>query len=242
MNKPELHTVDKNSVDTQTQLGTRLHTITETMRNPEFAPEQLPALWEQITEPNGTPLTHLRDDRWRGEIEAMFQRCDTYPQHTKLSGILYGMPDGAWHRTAKISDQARELLLQATPEQLVQALNQERRHTNGSSRMIDNQIMSWAKLEQLTGSVIEQLKWDHGMAAKAGTPDVTRALPDRWEHVVEHIQQTMLNGDNNAWGVFLGIIDQDTTIGSAAEIAVAIEQPNRPNRQKPQPHNNNPRP
>ena len=227
MNKPELHAVDKNSVDTQTQLGKRLHTATETMRNPEFAPEQLPALWEQITEPDGTPLTHLRDDRWRGEIKAMYLRCDTYPQHTKLSGILYGMPDGAWHRTAKISDQARELLLQATPEQLVQALNQERRHTNGSSRMTDNQIVSCAKLEQLTGPVIEQLKWDHGMAAKAGTPDVTRALPDRWKHIVEHIQQNLLGGDNNAWTVFQGIISEGDRIGEAAALAAAIEQQKR---------------
>ena len=198
------------------------------MKHPTFTVEQLPELWEQITEPDGTLPSSGHRDRWFDGITVMWQRCETYPQHAELAGTLFGMPNGAWHETERDLAHVDELLQQATSAQLLQAIEHEQHHPR-KRWSISYHILSQAGIAQLTGQVIEQLKWDVAMTWMAAADSLTLEKPgnEQWRHVSEHVRQHLLDGDNNAWTVFHGIISEGDRIGEAAALAAAIEQQKR---------------
>ena len=227
MNKPEQQNAD-GPADTADASKVSWQTITETMERPEFTPEQLPELWQQAVEPGG--IRAGRVGAWNDGIETMYRRCETYPQHTKIAVILSGTPHGSWHETGWTVAQADDLAHQATPEQIQQALTCEQQHPGGWWRASDH-ILTWATVAQLTGQVIEQLPWNNRFLDYATTTEQYQAMEPHFEQarsrrrqrIVEHIQQRLLNGNNNAWAVFLGIVGQGTVIGSAIELANAVE-------------------
>ena len=227
MNKPNQQNAD-GPADTANVSTVSWQTITETMAHPTFTPEQLPALWQQAVEP-GDMLAE-RDRAWNDGIEALYERCETYPQHTNLTVILAGMPAGTWHgATTAITAQVDALLRQATPEQLRQAIEYERQYSDGTWRT-HSQIIASATLRQLTGAVIEQLEWRDsylGYATAPWTRTEGTGRARRIRHIVEQIQQQLLEGSEAAWTVFLGIAGPGTRIGDAAELAVAVELQNR---------------
>ena len=197
------------SDDGQTKTATTAQAVTDIMKHPEFGPGQLPGLWQQITEPDGTLLSSGHRDRWSDGITVMWQRCETYPQHAELAGTLFGMPDGAWHVPEWDLGQQSvdELLQQATSAQLLQAIEHEQHHPR-KRWSISYHILSQADIAQLTGQVIEQLKWDVAMTWLAVADSLTLEKPgnEQWRHVSDHIRQHLLDGDNDAWDVFHGII------------------------------------
>ena len=221
MNKPE---------HKQTGDGTdpMLRTITETMADPGFAPEQLPELWYQITEPDGTPPTNERHARWIHGIGAMYRRCETYVQHTQLSAVLSGMPDPAWHGRGMVNpDDAGELLEQATAAQLQQALKQEQEHPERPWKTSDH-LTTWANAKQLTGPVIDLFPWQDWFRTYAATPDmwIINFRSNVTRHIVEHVQHR--TRDNNAWEIFLGVAGPGTLIGPTIELANTLaDQPGR---------------
>ena len=236
MNKPEPQT-DSDEDDevgpgtNQTDNGIALQTIIETMEHPGFTAEQLPELWRRITErPDGGTLNRLRRDRWRHGIDAMYRRCETYPQHAELAVILSEMPHGAWRYAGRVITQGDNLAKQATPEQIQQALVCEQQHPKSWWKPSDH-VLTDATDEQLTGPVIEQLPWNYWLHSYATKPGLHYQFEDvkgrRTRHIVEHVQQQLLDGDNDAWVVFLGIIEHGTRIGGASELVMAIEQQNR---------------
>ena len=216
-----------------TQQHTRLGTITETMNDPSFTPEQLPALWQQLEETfTGTELFGQSRLCWDAGIETMYRRCETYPQHAAIAAILAGLAPRAWHETGWTVAQGDDLAERATPEQLLETLTNEQ---NLSKRWwnASNHITASATVEQLTGPVIEQLPWNHRYldnktADKPGIMDYDfEAVRDRRrKHIVEHVQQQLLHGNKHAWETFLGIADNETIIGDTARLAHAIEQGN----------------
>ena len=208
--------------------------MTETMEHPEFNTEQLPELWQQsmghvVT---GTSTCY---ELWNDGIEALYRRCETYPQHAQLARTLSGMPDDAWCDTGKIAAQADDLARQATPTEIQQALVHERQHPESWWKASDH-ILTWATDEQLTGEAIEQLPWNNHLLDYATTAEQLAAMDPAFEqvrsrrrqHIVEHIQQQLLGGNSSAWVVFLGIIEPGTRIGDAAELANAVAQQNGP--------------
>ena len=228
MHKPERTGTGDDNAGNQTKPGLTLQTITETMQHPAFTPEQLPELWQRITEPGGKLLNSDRQNRWHNGIGAMYKRCTTYPQHTKLTGILNGLPPDAWYVTGGGLVKAHKLLRRATTDQVLQALNYEQGHHPERRRAVSNQILACADLLQLTKQIVGQLEWDSRIAAWATWPDDDTSDHGRWRRVSETIQQELLEGDTNAWHVFLGIAESGNTIGGTAELALAIEQQNRP--------------
>ena len=218
----------------QTKHGLTLQTIYETMKHPEFAAEQLPELWQQVADPGGTPLTRLRRDRWQHGIEAMYLRCETYPQHTKLAGVLNGLPPDAWHTTGWIMTQGRDLLQQATNGQLLHALAQEQQNPP-EQQIASYHILMRAGVEQLTRQIVEQLTWRHSEPAAWAAMVENGPDDDRRRHIAETIQQQLLEDNDNAWPVFLGIIEPGHTIGDTAALAAAIEQQHHPSRQTTRP-------
>ena len=200
-------------------------TIAETVEQPEFGPDQLPELWQLVE------ASSLMKDgcitcwqSWSDEIETLHLRCETYPQHAKLAAVLDGLPAIAWHNPSWAAGIANTLLKQATPAQLQEALAHEQQHPNGWWG-VSSHILAGATIEQLTGAVIEQLRWSHWMVMVSrgdGWGD------DREHYVVEYIRQQLLGGDANAWTVFCGIAKEGPPIGVAAQIANAVEQQNRP--------------
>ena len=232
MNKPEQDTDVDDDVN-QTKHDKWLQTIAETIENPDTAAEQLPEIWRQATNPNGTWPTQLLQERWNDAVETMFRNAGTYPQHAKLAVALSETPPGAWQATGWIKNQAGELLKQATTDQVLQALEYDQEHPENRRRQVSDHVQIWADIEQLVGPVIAQLQWDDGLAAWADTPDDESigSARDR-QRIVETIQQELLNGDNNAWAVFRGIVEPGHSIGETAALAVAIEQQNRPSRQE----------
>ena len=199
-------------------------TITDTMENPAFEAEQLPELWQQAMGPDGAALTSERRDLWRHGIETMYRRCETYPQHAKLMVVLAGMLPGAWYDVGLSATQAHGLLKQATPEQIREALTWEQQHRPVGQGSVSNHVLAWAGIDQLTGPVIEQLSWNSGMATRATRPSDGTVAVHRVQRINEQIQNQLLDGDNNAWVVFLGIVEPGTRIGDAAELAKAIAQ------------------
>ena len=221
--------------------ATQLQTMTETMEHPEFNTEQLPELWQQSMG-HGVTGTSTYYEFWKDGIEALYRRCETYPQHAQLARTLSGMSDAAWCDTGKIAAQADDLAHQATPTEIQQALVHERQHPESWWKASDH-ILTWATDEQLTGEVIEQLPWNNHLLDYATTaeqlvatdPAFEQVRSRRRQHIVEHIQQQLLGGNKNAWVIFRGIVEPGHNIGETAELAVAIEQQRRPVRQKTQP-------
>ena len=209
----------------QTKHGLTLQTIVETMADPEFTTEQLPELWQQAVEQRGGRCVPELRDRWQHGIDGMSRRCTTYLQLVKLGAVVDGMPVGAWYDSGLFAEQARRLVGQATPEQLIQTLETAMQHPQ-TMRLVGNHILSWATAEQLTGPVIEQLGWDDRLADTATRPEP--GPRDRWRHIREHIQQDLLDDSSNAWVVLCGIAEPGTRIGIIAELAIAIEPDNRP--------------
>ena len=226
----------------------RLETITATMEDSAFTAEQLPGLWQQIEAAGlagGEPVTRAlsmddvvwqqieaanRADAdptrsvWRKGIEAMYRRCDTYPQHTQLAITLAAMPADAWHTPGRAVNHAINLLKQATPEQLIQALEHERQHPDAWWTVHSHLLIQWhVTAEQLTGPVIEQLLWSDRLHEYATTAEPPNTERDAWRRIIEHIQQQLLGGNENAWDVFLDIADPGTPIGDIAAVAAAIE-------------------
>ena len=162
----------------------------------------------------------------------MYLRCGTYPQHKNVTAVLSEMPWDAWRYTETIDTQAADLARQATPEQLIQAMALDKQRPDGWWDAIGH-VLSWATAEQLTVPVIEQLRWDDELyyVPMLGTPGNEDCLYEdgdpRWRHIVEHIQQRLLGGDKHAWEMFLGIVEEGTPIGEAAELANAVEHQHR---------------
>ena len=209
----------------QANTGLTPQAIWKTMNRPEFDAEQLPALWEQAMHPDETRLNSERRDQWIHGIGAMYRRCETYPQHAKLAAILSGMAKSAWRSDEWIMNQADNLLKQATPEQLLQTLTREQQQPGGWWQANDH-ILTWADIDQLTGQILKQVDWTRRMVVAVDWPE--EEITDRWLHIVEQIRQQLLDGDSNAWNMFLGIIEPGHSIGETAEIAKAIEQEHRP--------------
>ena len=203
-------------------------TITETMADPGFTPEQLPELWRQALKPGETAMPEKLRGRWRHGIDVMYQRCETYPQHTKLMSVIDGMPAEASGGANWFAIQAHDLLRQATPLQLQEALEHERQIHPTGRRVVSSHILTWAVIEQLTGPVIEQLSWNSGVASWVSKPGTGPTFRDRWQHIGEYIQNHLLDGNKDAWAVFYGIIDTGSNIGDAAELAKTIEQQTQP--------------
>ena len=203
--------------------------IWKIMKSPEFTAEQLPGLWQQIVEFAVTGLTIDRRDQWIHGIEAMYRRCETYPQHAKLAAVLSGMPGGAWYDADWVMTQALNLLKQATPEQLQRALTYGQQHPTGWWQPSDD-VLTWADDAQLTGQILAQIDWHSGMADEVATPEDETSDNGRMRHIVEQIQQQLLEGSENAWTVFLGIVGPGNNIGDTAELAKTIELQNRPGR------------
>ena len=232
MNKQE-PTNDKDS-GIHAKLDEWLQTIAETIQDPEASAELLPELWQQDedTDTDLTPLTQIIETRWNDMLETMFLNAETYPQYAKLAGPLSGIPGNVW--VGASWEHGRDLLKRATTEQLIQALQHEQRYPKNQQWWeASDDIMGWAAIEQLTACVVEQFPWDNRIAGTADTPDDESIGNARCRrHIVETIQQELLNGDNNAWAVFRGIVEPGHSIGETAALAVAIEQQNRPSRQE----------
>ena len=216
-----------------------LKAIAETMTDPEFVAEQLPGLWQQITETGGAPLNSLRQNQWKRGIETMFRRCSTYPQHTKLTAAVFELPPVAWYDADRAAARGNDLLEKAEPAQIREALTWEQQRPDGRQRA-SNHIVTWATIEQLTGPVIERLGWQERYLDYATTAEQYQALKPgstdpRIRHVVEHIQQELLGGNETAWTVFHGIIEPGDIIGGVAELANAIAQTNG-TKQQQRPH------
>ena len=206
--------------------------ITATMKRRGYDPEQLPELWQQLTDDDGVVESGHRS-RWCDGVEAMYRRCETYLQYLKITDAINGIPGCAKPPApgqAEIGRRGGDLLRQSAPEQLRQALAWAQQQSVFTRHIANSDILKCATVEQLTGPVIEQLQWN-GVYADCGTPPGNEA-PEHWRdrHIVAHIQQQLLGGDENAWNVFLGIVDGDTAIGDAAELARVIEQQDRPAR------------
>lgn len=88
-----------------------------------------------------------------------------------------------------------------------------------------------------------QLKWDDrfldyvttgklNAAQSRMVPDYAQVRSRRRQHIVEHVRQQLLDGDNDTWAVFLGIVETGHIIGETAVLANTIEQ-NRPGRNRP---------
>ena len=223
------------SVDYGAEPGPAPDTITESMNDPAFTADQLPALWLRATVIEASELVRRggglvqRRNSWRRGIENLFGRCETYPQHAAIMSILSSMPGDAWHDTEQTAQQGTELAEQATPDDIQHALAYEQQHPAGWWRVSDH-IIPRATPEQLIGPVIEKLEWNGRFLpiAAARKPPTTETERDRWTRIVEHIQQRLLNGNDNAWAVFQGIVSRGTVIGEAAELANAIEHQRRP--------------
>ena len=232
MTKPEqpYRTVGDIVVDPANPTTVR-EAIIDIMTDPTFTPEQLPELRQQILEADGPVLKISRGDSWNIGIDAMFRRCETYPQYVKLVSVLSGMDDDASRTTDWRIAQADLLARQATSEELLQALTWETQNPEGWWKASDHLVVRVAH-DQLTGPVIEQLPWknqllDYATTAEQNqateTTDFEQVRSRRRQLIVEHIQQQLLGGDNNAWTVFLGIVEPGGSIGDAAELACAIE-------------------
>ena len=232
MNKPEPQTNDGAAAlpgANQAETGLTPETIRDMMNRAEYDAEQLPALWQQVTELDDGSGT--REQAWRLGIAAMYRRCETYPQHTKLTAVLSGVPVWARHYTSKAATQARNLLRQATPIELQQALICGQQHSESWWQHTSNQILEWGAIEQLTGQTLKQAEWNGWLTSWAATPRNRTGARDRWRHISETIQQELLDGDSNAWNMFLEIVEPGHSIGETAELAKTIEQQNRPVRQ-----------
>ena len=214
----------------QAKPETTLKAITGTMADHGFTPEQLPELWQQAMEPSGH-LSAERQQAWNDGIKAMYSRCETYTQHTKIAIIQSAMPYSARSQTGWTAAQAHKLLQQATPEQIRQSLAYEQQHP-GSCWQGSDYILTWANIGQLTGPVIEQLEWNIKLAVWTTAPGDGTTTRGRGRHISEHIQQQLLEGNDNAWNMFLGIVGPGTRIGAAAALAIAVELKNRPVRQE----------
>ena len=229
MNKPEPQTDSDEDDDVgpgtnQTDNGIALQTITETMEHPGFTAEQLPELWQQVLEPDD----YERVCAWNDGTDVMYRRCETYPQHTKIAAVLSGLRFG-WRDADWVVTQGHNLLRQATPEQIREALTWEQQHPENPWSVSDH-VLEWAAGEQITGPVIEQLEWQDWFQPWTTTPEDGNTDNDRWLHIREHIQQRLLGGDKDAWVVFHGIVEPGTRIGAVAELANSIEQLTAPGR------------
>ena len=232
MNKQDQQDVNANS-DTgggQPDTDKRRDTITETAEHPAFTAEQLPALWQQLTEE--TDATE-RLKAWDRHIDAMYRRCETWPQYAEILVVLAALPLSAWYYTIQIADIGDDLIQQASTEQLQQSLMFEQQHSR-EWRPASRRILSWAGTEQLVGSVITQLAWDNETASAGPIPEYVAVGEDDPYHqrryIVEHIQQEMLDGNDSYWTVFLGIVEPKNRIGGIVELALAIEQQRYPNK------------
>ena len=220
----QLSAVNKQNPTDKAGNGIRPETVTETMTKPEFVAEQLPELWQQ-TGPFVVPEADEWADAWDAGVDAMFRRCETYPEHAKIRVVLYGMEDDAWYYRTDIADHGDDMLQEADTEQLLQALAHEQQHTPHGGPITD-QILMRGTVEHLTGPVIEQLRWvNHFFGGEVELWDDEEVLR---RHIIEHVQQHLLGGNKHAWTVFFGIISEDMLIGGAAKIAHAIETQHQP--------------
>ena len=214
-----------------------LEGIMNSMEHPSFTPEQLPELWQLVTETE--PGRRGRIKRWNHEIGEMCQRCDTYPQYAQLCTVLSGTHSSVWSNTWEIAAHGDDLLSRATTEHLIEALRYEQKHPGGWWKASDH-IRLRAGTEQLTGPVIAEFAWteqfrkyanvhaDRAIGLQHNTDGNTAHVLNRTRHALELVRQHLLAGDNNAWKIFLGIVDKGTLIGDTAKLANAIERRNSP--------------
>ena len=208
--------------------GLTVKEAAETTTQPGFGPEQLPDFWQRIAGTSG------HKQLWRATVEALYERCETYPQYAALAATLSRMPDDAWYRGDQESVFGGPLVQQATPEQLIEALKHEHRSKMWKTT---HHVLLHANDKQLTGPVIEQLEWDdwfHNVATGQNVDGTDYGYLGKidWERrvgrIVEHIQQRLLRGNQDAWDIFCGVAGPGNPIGETAELALAIEQQNRP--------------
>ena len=152
----------------------------------------------------------------------MYRRCETYPQYAKTAIALTAMPGDAWYPPEWATTQAKKLLNQATPEQLLQFLKHAQQHPDEWWTVQDHLLIQ----RQVTA---DQLLWSDTLSeyvtlGYATTAKPTSAGRDAYRCSIEHIRQHLLGGDVNAWDVFLGIAGPGTLIGGIAAVAAAIER------------------
>ena len=149
-----------------------------------------------------------------------------------MYAVLSGMSRSAWRADGWNRARTDGLLEKATTVQLIQALTYGQRHPE-SWWQARTHILAFADLEQLTGPVIALFEWNHGMAVAAGTePDERLDDRSKWRSVVEEIRQHMLEGDDNAWNLFLHVVEPGTVIGEAVALAKTVEQQTGPARKR----------
>ena len=221
MNKQKHEVADAEQANADTNPG---QLIVATMERPEFTPEQLPELWQQAVKPIVAVAGKLGDriNAWNAGLEAMYGRCETYPQHIALELVLSELPRAAWHNEKPywITKQVNVLLRQATQEQLLAALTIDRQHQPNNRVSASRHIAAWAAVEKLTEQIVRQLKWSDEMASWLA--DEPYSDSGQWRHVNDIIRQ-LLGDDNDAWTMFLGIVEPGNTIGDVAELVGVIE-------------------
>ena len=197
--------------------------IIEIMANPEFTAEQLPGLWQQIIQlaAIARPAPLICQERWCRGLDAMYRRCETYPQHAKLAVVLSGIPYTAymtgfdpWDKPGWLVEQAKNLVQQATSAQLLEALEYEQQNMGGWGPATAD-ILAYITEEQLTDELVEQFPWRDELFLR---PDIFRQIT------------VLLRADMNAWIVFRGIVEVGQPVGEAVELTNAIVQKRRPPR------------
>ena len=212
--------------DTTGNTAMSSETIAATITDPEFLLKDLPALWQRITEPDGT-LSDAAHRGWHTGLESLYRASGTYPQYTAIVAALTGLPSGAKCYDAWLRDIADDLARRATPGQLRQGLACEQQHPDCWS--VSSHILHCVTVEQLIGPVIEQLAWNPWLAGWESLSGAPHTTPERTaRHVVEHIRHQLLGADKAAWAVFLGIVEPGMIIGPTAALACAIEHQDNP--------------
>ena len=202
---------------TQQQTRITAQTIVETVEHPEFRETDLEKLRQQIIA-DGNWL----DKDWNNGTAVLYLRCETYPQCTKLTAALHNK--GIKHPGEYFgTEQTKATLATATPEQLVQALKQEQQHPGGRAPTDD--ILRYATVEQLTGPVIEQLEWGPRLAWVAAVDtDANGPEKHRQWHVIDHIRQHLLDGDETAWAAYQQIAVTGHRIGDTVLLVNTVTQ------------------
>ena len=226
-NKQESQTHDTDSGAGPAETRPTAEKTVDTTEQTSIRTNQLPELWDQTTGPDGSTLNDSHQNRWNDKIETMFQRCETWPQYAELAGTVAGMPRGAWGDWHQRQNQAIELLQQATPGQLIESLQAGQPHPLTGWWSTSMQILTYANYDQLTAVIIEQLPWNHTVAWAATQMEGTEER-EQLRHVVDVIQQTLLENNEHAWEMFLGIVETGYSIGDVCQIVIATENQNRP--------------
>ena len=204
----------------RTQTRMTAQDIVETVEKPEFCVSELAELRQRIVAGDSW-LDEPSFHEWSSGTGALYLRCETYPQCTRLSTALY--KKGIEHRGGYTGiERTKTVLRTATAEQLLEALEHEQEHPVERWAATDD-ILKHADTEQLVGPVICQLQWGPHLAWAA---DTTTNSPEtrRHRHVIDHIKQCLLGSDENAWAAFLQICENGYRVGETSQLVNTVTQ------------------